>query len=227
MDNQPASTFPPTVKGCYRNGWQRLWQFFPILLLFFIVPFVAGIPGGSFDPLNWFKQHRIPPVGIAGILYSILVVGPLSFGASFVNLRAARGERPTFRDYFAPFSVYGSALLGSLLRSAITIAGFVLLIVPGIIIWCRLVFVPYLIVEKRMPALDALTMSWRMTRGRGWTVFLIGLRGIGQMLVGLLLLIVGIVPAAMWYYLAEASLYHAVTLEKAAASPETAPITPM
>jgi len=226
MDNQPASTFPPTVKGCYRNGWQRLWQFFPILLLFFVIAFAAGFGNFSFDPVDWFKHHRIPPTGLAGILYSILVVGPLSFGVAFVNLRAARGERPTFRDFFAPFSVYGNALLGSLLKEAIVIVGFALLIVPGIIFWCRLVFTPYLIVEKKMPALDALAMSWRMTRGRAWTVFLIGLRGFGQALVGLLLLVVGAIPALMWYYLAEASLYHAVMMEPAVANPETAPIAP-
>ena len=89
-----------------------------------------------------------------------------------------------------------------------------MLIIPGIIFACKLAFVPYLVMDKNLDPVEAVKESWRMTKGYGWTIFAMGFVSIFIVLGGLLLLLLGIIPAAMWISSAFASLYHAVDMEK-------------
>jgi hypothetical protein len=52
-----------------------------------------------------------------------------------------------------------------------------------------------------------------MTRGHGWTIFFMGFTSIFIFLFGLLLLLIGVFPAAMWIGSAFASLYESVLRE--------------
>lgn len=49
--------------------------------------------------------------------------------------------------------------------------GFILLIVPGIIIAIRWLVALPLVIEGRLPAMDTFGESWEMTRGRSWSIF--------------------------------------------------------
>ena len=189
----------PQVGACYGNGWERMWKHFLELLLIFIVYFLLILPGA------------IPYVGW---VYSFLVSGPLAYGVAYALLRAARGEPVKIDNMFAAFSNYWNAVLAYLLTAVIVIIGIILLIVPGIIFACRLAFTPYLIVERKMEAIEAIKTSWRMTRGHAGTVFLVGLLGIPIAIAGMICLGVGLIPASMWIGLALASLYHSVASQE-------------
>jgi uncharacterized membrane protein len=111
-------------------------------------------------------------------------------------------------------------LVAGLLVSIIVAVGFIFLIVPGIIFACKLAFTPYLVMDRKMPAIDAIKESWRMTGGHSGTVFLIMLLAIPICFAGFLCLGVGIIPATMWIMLTIASLYHSVSqLNKASPQP--------
>jgi uncharacterized membrane protein len=86
-----------------------------------------------------------------------------------------------------------------------------LLIVPGIIFACRLVFVSYLVVDRKMETIEAVKESWRLTRGHANKVFLMALLAIPVAIAGFICLVVGIIPAVMWIQAAFASLYYAVS----------------
>ena len=62
-----------------------------------------------------------------------------------------------------------------------------------------------------MAAIEAVKESWRMTNGHALTVFLIALLAIPIGFLGMLIFIVGVIPATMWIEAAFASLYHAVS----------------
>lgn len=154
-----------------------------------------------------------------------MLTKPKDYGISFVNLKAARDDPPVIEDMFEAFHNYRNAVLAGLLVTVICGIGFVLLIVPAIIVSCKLAFTPYLIVERKMEVIEALQESWRMTRGYAWTVFLVGLLAIPVFIAGLLCFGVGVILSIIWIHLASASLYHAVSSLDDAPFQEGEPVT--
>ncbi len=204
--SKPSWSVVSSTSWSYKNGWRQMWKYFLRLLLIGIIGFVIILPSeiGS-------EEGSAVGLGILGLIYTILVTGPIEYGLSFVYLKAARNDEPEIRDMFKAFSNYRNAVLAHLLVVTIVTIGFFLFIIPGIIFACKFAFTPYLIVDRRMAAIEAVKESWRMTRGYTWTVFLIGLLTIPISIIGLICLIIGIVPALMWISATFASLYHTVS----------------
>jgi uncharacterized membrane protein len=126
-----------------------------------------------------------------------------------------RNEKIDIKEMFSGFtSNYLNIILANLLTFAIVGLGFVFLIVPGIILACRLAFVPYLVMDKKLEPVAAVEKSWSMTRGHGWTIFGMGLLAILIVIAGLLCLIVGIFFALIWINTAFASIYYAIDIEE-------------
>ena len=68
--------------------------------------------------------------------------------------------------------------------------------------------------DKKLDPIEAVELSWKLTRGHGWTIFLMGFVSIFIIIFGLCLLIVGIFPAIIWVSSSYASLYQSVLNEK-------------
>lgn len=221
----------PTVGSCYGNGWENLWKHFLELFLIFVVMLAFAIPN-IFLSLAETQARGAGYVFLVllGWVYSILLLNPLQYGVNFACLKAARREAPAVKDLFEVFQNYWAAVLANLLVGIIILVGLVLLIVPGIIFACKLAFVPYLIVERRMEVIQAVKTSWNMTTGHAVTIFLMGLLAIPLAIAGLLVLCVGIIPAILWIGVAFASMYHAVSSRIVEAQPvetfEAAPSPP-
>jgi len=193
-----------------------MFKYFPELLLIGIIGFVIGTPSEA----GAWAQGAAVAAGILGFLafvYGFLIVAPVEYGVSFAHLKAARGDKLEIADMFAGFRNYGNVVLANLLVCAIVFIGLLFLIIPGIILGCKLAFTPYLVVDRRMGVIEAIKGSWNMTRGHAWKVFSIAILAIPICIVGLLLFVVGIIPAMMWLQLTLASLYLAVSLSKAEA----------
>jgi uncharacterized membrane protein len=201
-----TATLKPGVISAYGHGWNKLWPQFGILLLIWII-LAAISAGGGYIPY-------------VGFLVGLFLSGPLNYGVNYAYLKATRGEKAEVQDMFTVFNQYWNVFLANLLVMIIVIVGFILLIVPGIYLSCKLAIVSYLVVDKKMQVTDALKASWNMTNGHGWKVFLIGLLAIPIFIAGAICLGVGIIISMMWFSMAMASLYHAVSLEKGV------PVTP-
>ena len=161
---------------------------------------------------NFIRCYALLPMLVLFVVaYTILIEGPVTFGVSFAYLKAARGDKVEIKDMFEAFKNYLNAVFASLLVGVIVVFGLILLIVPGIIFACKLAFTPYLVVDRKMDAIEAVKTSWRMTDGYAWNVFFIGLLAIPIGIAGLLALGVGIIVSVMWVGLAFASLYHVVS----------------
>jgi uncharacterized membrane protein len=85
-----------------------------------------------------------------------------------------------------------------------------MLIIPGIIIACRLAFVSYLVMDKNMEAMKAVEKSWQMTKGHGWTIFGMAIISFFIYIGGLIVFFVGIIVSIMWVHAAFATLYQSV-----------------
>ncbi|MFP4564217.1 MAG: hypothetical protein ACLFRY_13015 [Spirochaetia bacterium] len=204
----------------YRQGWKMIFATFGILLGITLIFLVIQAP------TNWtgrYYQHggelargmgagAGAGAGLFATLYWVFLAGPISMSFNWAFLKAARGEEVRVGDMFAVFTRnYWNAVGAGVLTGLIIVVGFIFLIVPGVIFAVRLVFVPYLIIDRRMGVTEAISTSWRMTKGRGGTIFLMGLLAIPIFIGGLLALGVGVVVSMMWTAAAFAVLYHSVT----------------
>ncbi|MFC1962154.1 hypothetical protein ACFLWN_03825 [Chloroflexota bacterium] len=216
-DTQISTLLIPGVSSSYKNGWRQLWKYFLELFLIGLIGFLIGLPTGMG---GWFKDIAVASVifGIFGLAYGILINGPIDYGVSFAYLKASRGDKLEIKDVFAAFDNYWNAVLASLLVFVIVGLGLIVLIIPGIIFACKLVFTPYLVVDRKMEVIEAIKESWRMTGGHAWKVFFIGLLAIPIGIAGLICFGVGVIISIMWVSLTLASLYHAVNMSQPTSS---------
>jgi hypothetical protein len=153
--------------------------------------------------------------GIFALAYSLLVVPVFSFGSKLIFVHAARDIRPEFETMVKGFREnYLHIVLANILTAALIMLSFIFLIIPGIIVACRLAFVGYLVMDKKMDPIIAVEESWRLTRGHGWTIFFMAIISFFICIVGLAMCFIGIIPAIIWVKGSFASLYEAVQIEK-------------
>lgn len=205
-----------TVFGSYGYGWQQLWKYF---FYFFVVSIFVILAEGPTSVLGEADKWNGPlEVGIQllGVAYMILLLPVFKYGADYLYLRGIRNEPMEIGLLFAGFRTnYLHIVMANLLVFMLIGIGIVFLIVPGIILACRLVFVPYIVMDKQLEPLAAIEKSWEMTRGHGWTVFKMALLAIPVFLAGLLCFLVGAFISAMWISASFAALYHAIDREEA------------
>ena len=211
-----SDNLKPEVGSAYGYAWSRMWKYFLELFLIAIVGWVIGVPAGT---LSWFGGIGFPTFpGLFGYVYVALVLSPVEYGISYAYLKAARDERVEVKDMFAAFNNYWNTVLAGILVGAIVVIGFILFIIPGFYLACKLAFTPYLVVDRKMEVTEALRESWRMTDGHAWTVLGIGLLGVVISIAGIIVFFVGVIVATMWITLALASLYYTVSRSQPAPS---------
>lgn len=202
-----AAAIRTEAGACYGAAWRSLWQAFPELLLIILVSLVLAVPASVLSLIAGEGGLIAFYSGTMVLAYAVLLLWPIDYGVSYAFLKAARGEHPDIKDIFDVFKNYANAIFAHFLTTFIVGFGMMLFIVPGIVFACKLAFVPYLIVERRLDAIDAVQTSWRMTNGHAFTIFLIALISPFISILGLFFFFVGVIPASMWIKLAFAEMY--------------------
>lgn len=112
----------------------------------------------------------------SAILVLFLLLGTVasSFLAIVLNFRASQGKAVTFSAVWR--ELWGNwlwaRLLGlGVLAAFIIVLGFFLLIVPGVILLWRLYLAPWILLDKNVKIMDALSESWNMTKGYAWPIY--------------------------------------------------------
>jgi uncharacterized membrane protein len=160
---------------------------------------------------------------LIAMLYTFLVAPVFKYGGDIIFVKAVRKIKPDFEYLIKGFMEnYLHIVLANLLVFALVIMGLFALIVPGIIIACRLAFVSYIVMDKKLDPIEAVELSWKLTRGHGWQIFFMSFVSVFILIFGLILMIVGIFPAIMWISSAFASLYESVLREKEKPAEEVA-----
>ncbi len=221
MKNPDSKKLVPRAGAAYSHGWKVLWKYFITLLLVSLVVVVAVMPFAipanlaEFDN-NYFSFMAIAVVfgQIFTIAYSLFVISPLDYGVKWIYLQSVREKKAEVVEVFDSFKNYLNVVLASLLTGAIITFGIFMVIIPGIIFACRLVFVPYMVMDKKLDPVKAVEESWRLTRGHGWRIFWMSIIAFFVIILGLLCLGFGVFISFMWIRLAFASIYQAVLEEK-------------
>ena len=202
----------PMVGDVYSYGWKTIGKYFwPLILVGIIVSIVS--------PTATIKSEdlQMPEIliKIFALAFTIFVANPIKYGADYIFLKAVRNIKFELIEIFDGFKNYLNVVLAALLAASIIIAGFILLIVPGIIFACRLAFVPYLVMDKQLDPVKAVEESWRMTKGYGWNIFGMGMLAIPIFIAGIFALVVGVLVSLVWINAAFAAMYQAVLEERA------------
>lgn len=156
---------------------------------------------------------------------STIVTATLYLGLFKIYLRLRDGETPVFENLFDGAARFWVWVGSTFIAIIAVVMGLVLLIVPGIIILTRLMFVGFVIVDEPVGPIDALQRSWDITRGH--TVGLIGFFIVlcGLNLLGIICLGVGVLITAPMTGLALAHVYR--VLKPRAAADGRAPAAAM
>ena len=206
------ASFEPTIGDSYNHGWKSLWKKFLELFLGGLIILLFAIPINILS--IWIDDYSF--TGAIGFYilfslgYSIFILQPLQYGMFYMYLKAVRNEKVEISDLFAAKENYMNVVLASILVNFIIVIGIFLLIIPGIVFACKLAFVPYLVIDKKMDAIEAMKKSWDMTEGYAMNIFAMGILAIFISIGGLIAFVVGVIIAAMWIYASFASIYYSV-----------------
>jgi uncharacterized membrane protein len=237
METVKEYTFKPTFGNSFATGWKVMSDNFIRLLLIVIVLAVVTAPvrmlnikfdAGDFHRTPWEWAGHTDNIfnlaslgmlaaffGLLSLLFAFFVVPVFEYGADMTFVQAVRKIKPDFEMLIKGFwGNYLHIVLANLLVVALIVLGCFALLIPGIIIACRLVFVSYIVMDKKLDPIEAVELSWKLTRGHGWRIFAMGLVSFFIILFGLILFIVGIFPAIMWVSSSFATLYQSVLIEK-------------
>lgn len=185
-----------TVSEVLRVSWdvtKKNWQkYLVVFALSFVVFMIVG-GGGTLI----FRDET----SFLGTLLN-WVVGAY-FGAVYarMTLDAVQGKPLVINELLKiDVKMLLAALLGGVVFGLMQAIGFILLIIPGILVTLTFQFYIYSIVDKKLPAFAALEDSMRITKGKKLTIFfyglvmlLIGLAFFGVLILALMGMYAGVI----------------------------------
>lgn len=206
----------------FREAWAATWANFGLLL-------GAGIVSAVL-----FLLSAVTVVGL------FLIAPVLAWGGIRLVLNAYDGNA-TFGDLWSGFSDYGRALvsmlvlfilqslIGALGQSVATIGqtadlpvvefvGAIVNLLWTFLITARLIFSWFYVVDQGMGPVESLQASWDATSLQKANCAALIVMSIVIVVVGVLALIVGVIPAVMITYLMQASAYRQMVGRRSAAS---------
>lgn len=121
----------------------------------------------------------------------------LSFGGFVIFFTIAPSHSGTVADDLSKaLRLFLIFLLANILTGLATFAGFLLLIIPGLYIGCRLILVPMIIADQgEKNPVEVLKKSWDSTKDNGFSILLLILMIaiIAAITVGVIQMIVGVI----------------------------------
>jgi len=156
--------------GAATNVFLPMAVIIPVAVL---ITLVAGIPLGGGDATKTTPTNDLLVglmVGVSVIIGGLLYIF-VKLGLTSILLKISKGERPGFSEFTNNRAAYGSFLMANILVFLAITIGTSFLIVPGIIVGCKLAFTPLLVLDKGMGPIEAMQESWKMTEGQGWKIF--------------------------------------------------------
>jgi uncharacterized membrane protein len=165
----------------------------PILIfyvgaVFAVIAAINGGGGGSGGGLGAPELALVAGVATP-LVAALFLIPPIFLGRLIrMSITALRGGTPEVGDLFRGETRYGPMLGLLFLQSMCIYLGYLLLIVPGVILSVGLHFSAHLVVDRRLGAVEAMKASWRLTRGHKGQVFLLVL------VLGLVAAVCGFIP---------------------------------
>lgn len=213
VDEPPVPPLPPPIAedivgGALHDAWDALNRR-PGLVIgsALLYGFLNFIVWGFFQALIASDEHGASGfVAMIGWAFSAI----MNSGLLYTMLRIVRGENPPIEVLFAGFPKTLSILLAGLLVGLAIFLGFLLFLIPGVIIALGFSMYRLLIMDREAGGIEAIEASWRMMRGYKLQYFLLVLATIGINLLGFLCLGIGLIVTIPLTTAAKAAFYNRI-----------------
>jgi len=168
---------PRDLGALLSDGFQTYFRNFGTFLALaavVVVPVQLILSGIGLKQL-WAHYDNTPSVAalLLPLLVNWLVTTPLVTAMTiYALLDLGEGRKPSARRAISRgLEVFAPLFVVVLIAGIGIVAGFALLIVPGIFLAVRWYFVAAAVVVEDKRSADALTRSWALVQGSGWRVF--------------------------------------------------------
>jgi uncharacterized membrane protein len=159
------------------------------------------------DPTATFALD--PAASAVNLLFTIINFA-ITAGLVSAALQTVDGRRLELGDFFRVPN-FLQALLAAVLMAILTTVGFILLIVPGLIVLVLGMFYLQFAVDHRLSAVDAIRSSFRLVKDNLGTALVLILASIGVAILGAIALGVGLLVAIPVITIATVFVYRRLT----------------
>lgn len=151
-----------------------------------------------------------PTIAIIGMIISILISGPVTYGLYTFVLNMVRGKKVSISDVFTGFKgkvIFKAFIIFILTGIAVTI-GTIIFIVPGIILGLMFSQSYYILIDNNdLSAIDCIKESSRLMKGNKMYLFVLGLSFIGWFILGEITLGIGMLWISPYYSVTLGNFY--------------------
>lgn len=180
-----------SVRESFSFGWRtfkaRPWFF---VLVTFIILVISGV-SGSFQGIATELLGKLVGGGISGVT-GLIIDTFIGMGLVALYLKAYDSVMtPTFMDLWNPRPFF-RFFFAYLMLAVILLTGYILLIIPGIILTLMLCFTTTIVIDKKSEPIAAMKESARITKGQLVPVGLLILSVAGVNVLGTLTFGVGL-----------------------------------
>jgi len=177
------------IGACFSLGWAKTKAHLAFFILLVVCYFLVEVGAGLVSVV--VSGRGMMPLAASWLL-SLFVGGMLYLGITKISLNLHDGKEARLGDLFSCMYLVPSYIGAAFLYTLIAIAGFLLLIIPGLIWTIQFLLFIYFIVDEEMGPVAALKASSATTYGAKWQLcWLLSLLVLLN-LAGALLLLVGL-----------------------------------
>ena len=166
------------ISEIYKTAWSQITKNFWFLT-------VSTLVFGAIYMLFSMWKHGL--VAFFFFLVSRIAWTIFSIGMIKIAFDLHKGLVPNVRHFETDVKTFFRMIWAGIITVFFCIIGFVLLIVPGIIVAMRLSLTYYIIIDKNMSSWQAIKESWELTRGYSWKIF-------GLSILSGIIILISIIP---------------------------------
>jgi len=172
-----------TIGSLFSNSWRRYEKRFGTLISIYLPSLILLVIGEIL-----LVQPSLPEIILGSFILFLSVIVSIAAG---VGLIISIDKGTNFAEsYHAGFKLFWAWIWIAILIEVASLGGFILLIIPGIILSVQLVFALYVLVLEEKHGMQALIQSREYVKGYWWAS--VGRWLLLLLIVGALMLVIGL-----------------------------------
>jgi len=158
--------------------------------------FVKNIgPFLLYGTLFWVINIGVEMIPFIGPIAAPIIMFPVAAGFFVYAAKKMKHQPAEFQDFFKGFDYLLPLVLMGILMNALILVGLLLFIIPGIYLAVAYLFSSFLVIDRKLSPWQALETSRRIITKKWFNIFGMALILLSLNFVGMLIFIVGVIPA--------------------------------